>query len=119
MAAYIPAQGDLVVLSFDPQAGHEQTGRRPAIVVSVDHFNRGTRLAICCPITNTRRKTPLHVQLPEDSGLSGYVMCEQVKAIDFRVRGMKKIGRASKALLDEVLSVIDACIFPRQGGPSK
>lgn len=113
-SAYIPSQGDLVTLSFDPQAGHEQTGRRPGIVVSVDAFNRGTRLAMCCPITNTRRNTPFHVPVPPGSGLTGYVMCEQVKAIDFKARGMKKVGCAPDALLDEVLSVIDACLFPKR-----
>lgn len=121
MSAYLPSQGDFVVLSFDPQTGHEQTGRRPAMVVSVDQFNRGTRLAICCPITNTQRNTPLHVRLPDDIGLTGYVMCEQVKSIDFGARGIKKIGSSPKSLLEEVLSVIDACLFPRSteaGGPS-
>lgn len=113
MAAYVPAQGDVVVISFDPQVGHEQKGRRPGIVVSVDHFNRGTRLAICCPITNTKRDTPFHVPVPDDSGLAGYVMCEQMKSIDYRARRMKRIGGASQEFLDEVLSVIDACIFPR------
>jgi mRNA interferase MazF len=118
VAAYVPAQGDLVVISFDPQAGHEQMGRRPGIVVSVDHFNRGTRLAICCPITNTMRNTPFHVPVPEHCGLTGYVMCEQMKSIDYRARDMKKIGCASQDFLDEVLSVIDACLFPMQeSGP--
>lgn len=113
MAKYIPAQGDFVVLTFDPQAGHEQMGRRPAIVVSVDQFNRGTQLAICCPITNTKRDTPFHLAVPGDSGLTGYVMSEQIKSIDYRARQMKKISRASREFLDEVLSVIDACLFPR------
>lgn len=112
MAGYIPTQGDLVVLSFDPQTGHEQMGRRPAIVVSVDTFNRGTRLAICCPITNTNRNTPFHVPVSGDCGLTGFVMCEQMKSIDYRARGMKKIGNASPDFLNEVLSILDACIFP-------
>ena len=59
MAAYIPNQGDLVALDFDPQSGHEQKGRRPALVVSKDAFNRATGLAICCPITNTDRTVAL------------------------------------------------------------
>lgn len=119
MSAYIPSQGDLVVLSFDPQTGHEQTGRRPGMVVSVDAFNRGTRLAICCPITNTSRTTPLHVPVPADSGLTGYVMCEQIKSIDYRSRKMKRIGTATPEFLDEVLSVIDACIYPTTEDESK
>ena len=113
MGAYVPAQGDLIVLSFDPQAGHEQMGRRPGIVVSVDAFNRATRLAICCPITNTNRATPFHVPVPDDSGLTGFVMCEQMKSIDYRARGIKRIGSASREFFDEVLAVIDACIYPK------
>lgn len=111
MPQYLPAQGDFVVLSFDPQTGSEQMGRRPGIVVSVDHFNRGTRLAICCPITNTKRNTPFHPPVPSDSGLTGYVMCEQMKSIDYRARGMKKIGSASPSFLNEVLAIIDSCLF--------
>lgn len=115
MAAYVPAQGDLVVLSFDPQAGHEQRGRRPAIVVSVLPFNRATRLAMCCPITNTKRDTPFHVAVPHGCGLTGYVMCEQIKSADYRARSAKKVGSAPSEFLSEVLSVIDACIFPESG----
>ena len=112
MATYVPAQGDLVVLS-DPQAGHEQMGGSPGIVVSVDAFNRGTRLAICYPVTNTESATPFHVALPNDSGLPGFVMCEQMKSIDYRATGVKGIGSAGKEFLDEVLAVIDACIYPK------
>jgi len=62
MAAYVPKQGDLVALDFDPQSGHEQQGRRPALVLSKDAFNKGTGMAICCPITNTDRRVPFHVR---------------------------------------------------------
>ncbi len=113
MASYTPVQGDFVVISFDPHAGHEQKGRRPGIVVSVDQFNRGTRLAFCCPITNTDRDTAFHVPVPAESGLTGFVMCEQMKSIDYRARSMKRIGKASRKFLEEVLSVIDACLFSK------
>lgn len=113
MAAYFPAQGDLVVLTFDPQAGHEQMGRRPALVVSVNAFSKATKLAICCPITNSNRKTPFHVPVPQNSGLTGFVMCEQIKAIDYQARKMKRVGSASTEFLNEVLAVIDACIYPK------
>ena len=112
MRGKIPSQGDFVTITFDPQAGHEQRGRRPALVVSTTAFNRGIGLAICCPITNSDRGTPFHVQLPGESGLTGFVMCEQMKSVDFRARALKLIGPAPKEFLDEVLSVIDACIFP-------
>jgi mRNA interferase MazF len=111
MPAY-PSQGDFVVLSFDPQAGHEQKGRRPAFVVSQAAFNRATRLAFCCPITNTDRRTPFHVPVPIESGLAGFVMCEQIKSIDYRARDMKIIGTAPREFINEVLAVLDACIYP-------
>lgn len=113
MAAYFPAQGDFVVLTFDPQAGHEQMGPRPAFVVSVAAFNKATKLAMCCPITNTNRRPPFHVPVPQSSGLTGFVMCEQIKSIDYRARDMKRIGTAPGEFLDEVLAVIDACLYPK------
>ncbi len=119
MAVYFPAQGDFVVLTFDPQAGHEQMGRRPAFVVSVGVFNKATKLAICCPITNTDRGTPFHVPVPQSSGLTGFVMCEQIKSIDYRARDMKRIGTAPKEFLNEVLSVIDACLYPKPEAGSR
>lgn len=111
MAAYIPEQGDLVALDFDPQSGHEQKGRRPALVVSKGAFNKATGLAICCPITNTDRRVPFHVPIAGRTSLTGFVMCEQVKSLDYRTRGMKRIERAPQQVLDDVLALIDASIF--------
>lgn len=111
MAAYIPKQGDILTISFDPQSGHEQKGRRPALVVSKDLFNRSTGLAIVCPLTNTERGFPFHVPVPQDSNLTGFIMVEQVKSIDFRTRQAKRIDRVSDELLANVLSILDACIY--------
>jgi len=111
MAAYIPKKGDFVALTFDPQSGHEQRGRRPALVVSNDLFNKHTGLCIACPITNTRRDYPFHVSIPEGQKVSGAVMVEQVKSIDFRSRDAKRIGRAPDPVVEEVLSILDACIY--------
>jgi len=116
MAGIIPNQGDLVTLSFNPQSGHEQSGRRPALVVSVTEFNRATGLAVCCPITNTDRRTRLHVPLPAATGLTGFVMCEQLKSVDFRARAIQRIGPAPTDLLEEVLASIDACLFTPKPG---
>jgi len=69
MAAYIPRQGDIITITFDPQSGHEQKGRRPAFVVSKDIFNRNTGMAIVCPITNTKRDYPFHVPIPKSNKL--------------------------------------------------
>ncbi|HEX9941056.1 MAG TPA: type II toxin-antitoxin system PemK/MazF family toxin [Thermoanaerobaculia bacterium] len=111
MAEYIPRKGDLLVLTFDPQAGHEQRGRRPALVVSNDLFNKHTGLCIACPITNTRRDYPFHVPIPEGQAVTGFVMVEQVKSIDFRSRRATRIGRAPTQVLEEALSILDACIY--------
>ncbi|HLX09117.1 MAG TPA: type II toxin-antitoxin system PemK/MazF family toxin [Thermoanaerobaculia bacterium] len=111
MAAYVPAKGDLIALTFDPQAGHEQKGRRPALVISNDLFNQRTGLAIVCPITNTQRNFPFHVALPEESSVTGFVMVEQVKAIDHRARRARFLDKIPVRLLNEVLSLLDACIY--------
>lgn len=111
MAGYVPKQGDFVALNFDPQSGHEQQGRRPAIVVSKDVFNVGTGMAICCPITNTDRSIPFHVPLSGRSSLTGFVMCEQMKSLDFRARKLKFIAAAPLEVLEDVLAIIDASIF--------
>ncbi len=112
MARYIPKQGDLIVLTFDPQSGHEQRGRRPAMVVSKFLFNQKTGLAIVCPITNTDRGFPFHIAVPTDTSLTRYIMVEQIKSIDFRTRRAKRVGAASAEFLSEVLAILDACIYP-------
>ena len=111
MPSYIPKKGDYIAVTFDPQSGHEQKGRRPALVVSNDLFNRHTGLAIVCPITNTHRGYPFHVAITGSDRVTGVVMVDQVKSIDFRTRRAHRIGRAESALLDEVLSLLDACIY--------
>lgn len=111
MAAYVPRQGDLVALDFDPQSGHEQRGRRPALVVSKDAFNRGTGMAVCCPITNTDRGIPFHVSITGRTSLTGFVMCEQMKSLDFKSRRMKRIEPAPTDVLEDILAIIDASLF--------
>jgi mRNA interferase MazF len=111
MAIYVPRQGDIIAITFDPQSGHEQKGRRPALVVSKDVFNRSTGLAIVCPLTKAERGFPFHVPVPESSSLAGFIMVEQVKSVDFRARRAKRIEHASDDLLSNVLSILDACIY--------
>jgi mRNA interferase MazF len=111
MKPYVPTKGDFVAVTFDPQSGHEQRGRRPALVVSNALFNEHTGLAIVCPLTNTDRGYPFHVAVVNDPNVTGFVMVEQVKSIDFHARKVKRIGRASDAVLEEVLSILDACIY--------
>lgn len=111
MRAYVPKKGDFIAVTLDPQSGHEQKGRRPALVVSNTLFNQQTGLVIVCPLTTTDRGYPFHVAVTKNPNVTGFVMVEQVKSIDYRTRQAKSIGKASDDLLDEVLSILDACIY--------
>ncbi len=104
--AYIPNQGDIIYLDFDPQAGHEQRGRRPALVVSNLTYNTLTKLALVCPITNTNRDFPLHVALNANTKTTGFIMCEQVKALDVGYRNATYYEQISSDLMHEVFDII-------------
>ena len=107
---YIPQRGDLVVLTFDPQAGDEQQGRRPALIISNTLFNQRVGLAIACPITNTDRNFPFHLNV-QNENLSGFVMTEQVKSIDYRARNVKFVAKINEEVLDHVLGLVESIIF--------
>jgi mRNA interferase MazF len=111
MRHYLPEKGDFVTVTFDPQSGHEQKGRRPAPVVSNTLFNERTGLAIVCPLTNTEQGFPFHVAVMNEPNVTGFVMVEQVKSIDFLARRTIRIGKASDSLLEDVLAMLDACIY--------
>lgn len=111
MPAYVPRKGDLIAVTLDPQSGHEQRGRRPALVISNDLFNERTGLCIACPVTSARRDYPFHVEIPPDHPVTGFVMAEQVKSLDFRARRVKRIGPAPPCVVDEVLAILDACLY--------
>ncbi|MBI4023875.1 MAG: type II toxin-antitoxin system PemK/MazF family toxin [Verrucomicrobia bacterium] len=108
---YFPKQGDFIALSFDPQAGHEQSGRRPALVVSKEAFQRATGLVLCCPITNTNRGIPFHVPIPAGHPITGFMMVDQLKSLDLAVRRARFIAAAPSSLLEDVLAILDACIY--------
>ncbi len=111
MRPYVPKKGDFIAVTFDPQSGHEKRGRRPEVVVSYTQFNEHTGLAIVCPLTNKDRRFPFHVAIPNHPEVTGFVMVEQVKSIDCRARKAHLIGSASEGVLEEVLSILDACIY--------
>ena len=111
MTRYVPRKGDLVELSFRPDHGLEQQGRRPALVVSNDLFQRATGLCVVCPVTRTGRRHPFHVALPPGIGVDGIVMADQVRSVDARARGVRRLTCAPDALLDEVLAIVDAMLF--------
>ena len=107
---YIPQKGDLVILTFDPQAGHEQKGRRPALIISNEAFNKALGLAIACPITNTNRDFPFHVEVSSEN-LSGFIMTEQIKSIDYKAREVKFIEKVNDDILNQVLGITESIIF--------
>ncbi|HHD72704.1 MAG TPA: type II toxin-antitoxin system PemK/MazF family toxin [Epsilonproteobacteria bacterium] len=109
MVKYIPEQGDIVALSFDPQSGHEQKGRRPAIIVSNKVFNKHLGLAFACPITNTKRDFPFHIEV-ESENVAGFIMAEQMKSIDYNSRNIKFIEKANQKTINQVLGIIDSII---------
>ena len=111
MAAYIPRKGDFITLSFDPQSGHEQKGRRPALVISNTAFNQHTGLAVVCPLTTTNRNYPFHVPVGGVAEVSGFVMVEQVKSVDYRARDARRIGKATERVLEDVLAILEACLY--------
>lgn len=100
--AYVPDRGDAVWLDFNPQTGHEQAGRRPAIVLSPAAYNRRVGLAIFCPITTQVKGYPFEVLIPEGLKVSGAVLSDQVKSLDWRMRNTKFIVRVPKSIIDEV-----------------
>ncbi|HXV44971.1 MAG TPA: endoribonuclease MazF, partial [Anaerolineae bacterium] len=102
--AYMPERGDLVWISFTPQAGHEQAGRRPAVVLSPKIYNQKVGLAIFCPITNQIKGYPFEVILPQEAGVTGVVLSDQVKSLDWRVRKAEFIEALPEEVITEVLT---------------
>jgi mRNA interferase MazF len=110
MPRFIPKKGDFITLTFDPQSGHEQKGRRPALVISNYLFNKHTGLAIVCPVTNTDRQIPFHLPIPRTSSLTGFMMVDQVKSVDYTSRKAKLVEQAPAQLVEDVIDVVDVCI---------
>ena len=100
----VPDRGDIIWISLNPQAGHEQAGRRPAIVLSPQEYNKKVGLAILCPITNQIKGYPFEVKLPEGLPVSGVVLSDQVKNLDWRVRNAEVACTAPAETIREVLA---------------
>ena len=101
---YVPARGDLVWLNFTPQAGHEQAGHRPALVLSPAAYNDKTGLMLCCPVTSQVKGYPFEVLLNADSPARGAVLCDQVRSVDWRARKARRAGDAGAAAMEQVLA---------------
>ncbi len=107
---YIPARGDVVWLSFNPQSGHEQSGHRPAIVISPREYNEKVGLALCCPITSRIKEYPFEVRIIIKNKIDGVILSDQVKNLDWKERQARHIATASKETLHEVLEKLNLLI---------
>jgi mRNA interferase MazF len=112
VAAYVPARGDLIWLQFNPQAGHEQAGHRPAVVISPSSYNRRVGLALCCPVTTQVKGYPFEVPLPPGLGVDGTILSDQIKSLDWRVRKARRIGHLPADVLQETVGKILALVDP-------
>ena len=108
MSSYVPDRGDLVWLEFTPQAGSEQLGRRPALVLSPKIYNGKVGLALFCPITSKIKGYPFEVELPDGTAVSGVVLSDQLKSLDWRTRKVKFIEWISS----DVMAMVTARVLP-------
>ena len=100
----VPERGDAVWMDFNPQSGHEQTGHRPAIVLSPRAYNDTVGLAIVCPITNRKKGYPFEVDIPDGSPVTGVILADQVKSLDWRARGAARAGKLPAQTVDRAIA---------------
>jgi mRNA interferase MazF len=103
VASYVPNRGDVVWINFDPQAGHEQGGRRPAIVLSLRSYNKPSGLALFCPVTSRAKNYPFEVPLPVDAPVAGVVLVDQLRNFDWHSRQASFIGVLDEETLVEIM----------------
>jgi mRNA interferase MazF len=109
-AIYTPCRGDLVWLQFNPQSGHEQAGMRPALVISPQSYNGKVGLALVCPVTSKAKGYPFEVLLPDGLEVSGVVLADQVKSLDWQARNARYVGTVPVQVATEVLGKIQLLI---------
>ena len=107
---YAPARGEIVWLQFEPQAGHEQSGRRPAVIISPREYNEKVGLCLCCPVTSQAKGYPFEVDLPAGLEGEGVVLCDQVKSLDWKARHARTIGSLPSRSVKEIQARILALI---------
>ena len=107
---YVPQRGDIVWVSLNPQAGHEQAGRRPAVVVSPQNYNGKVGLAILCPITNQIKGYPFEVLIPDGLPVEGAILSDQIKSLDWRARNAELICTLPTEVISEVLQKLSTLL---------
>ena len=110
---YIPERGDAVWLTFDPHAGHEQAGRRPAVVVSPKRYNGRSGLALFCPVTSQMKGYPFEVLLPSELPIGGAVLSDQVRSLDWRARKAARICALPSVIIEEVVGKLQTLLIKR------
>jgi mRNA interferase MazF len=110
MEEYVPRRGDAVWLNFNPQSGHEQAGRRPALVLSPESYNRKAGLAVLCPITSQVKGYPFEVELPLGLPVQGAILADQVKSLDWRAREAALIKKLPAAVVNRTSDLLAALI---------
>ncbi len=110
MTIKAPSKGDIVLIDFNPQAGHEQAGKRPAFVVSQFTFNSVTGFALVCPITNQKKGYPFEVEVEGAEATTGVILSDQIKSLDWKARKMRIVDRASDETTENVLGLVNAII---------
>jgi len=105
-----PSAGDIIIIDFDPQRGHEFKKRRPALVVSNAVFSQRTGMVFACPVTSTIRHYPLRVQLDERTKTHGEIACDQMRSLDYRERGYEKVEEVPADILKKSLEILDDII---------
>lgn len=108
--AYVPDRGDIVWLNFDPQAGHEQAGKRPAFVLSPASYNRKVGLALFCPITNRIKGYPFEVNLPDGLPITGTILSDQIKSLDWQARNASFVCTLPNSTVQQVLAKATALL---------
>jgi mRNA interferase MazF len=107
---YVPDRGEAIWLSFEPQAGREQAGRRPVLVLSPASYNAKVGLALVCPITSKSKGYPFEVPVPPEMPIQGVVLADQLRSLDWQARKAERIGRLPDPVLDDVKAKIHALL---------
>ena len=107
---YIPKQRDIVFVDFNPTKGHEQTGIRPAVVISTNIFNQYTKMVILCPITSNDKEFPTHYKLEDTKKVHGSVLCEHVRSVNYEIRNLKFVEKLSDNDFLSIITLLNACI---------
>ena len=107
---YIPKQGDIVFLDFNPTIGHEQKGFRPAVVISNNIFNINTKMVMVCHITSNEKEFPTHYKLEDTKKVHGAVLCEHIRSIDYEIRNLNFVEKLSNNDFISIITLLNACI---------